>query len=217
MMSQLFSVITQSAVVTSLMLSLVIILAVVECFSPHTFGLVGVLAAMTLATLIYAYQCAGQGLWFAPWLLLAGIGLVLFEALGIHLHGFAMVPGALLIGLGMYFALGASENAAIATTAGLAVTFCSAFCVFKLLPLSRFWIKSGAGNVLKVCAEPVIDHASVGVEGTAISDLRPRGIVILHGNRTPAIADSGYLRSGSPVIVIDVRKNEVVVASSIRN
>lgn len=213
MMSHLMALISHSAVLTSLIVAGVIVLFVIETFSPHTYGLVGILATLMLIGLLYAYQIAGIGYWFGPWLMLAGIGLILLEIIGLHLHGLLMLVGAACIGVGIFYALGAGENAAMTVSTGVVVTFSSLFFALKLLPLSSFWVKSGSGNVLNPYAFQTLkfDTPCNGIDVEAVSDLRPRGVVLIAGVKTPARSASGHIRSGTLVKVTDVHKYEVIV------
>lgn len=205
------NLLTHSAVLTSLAVVVVIVLFIIETFSPHTFGLVGLLATVVLAGIVYAYQADGIGYWFGPLLMMVGAALVLIETLGVHFHGLMMMLGAVGIGSGMFYALGGGANAGIATSAGVAASFCALFYTFKMLPLSPFWLKSGAGNVLLVHTTPSIEHIDIGSLCLAASDLRPCGMVMVGEHRIPARSINGFVRNGSTVYVSEVRKHEVLV------
>jgi len=210
-MIHLFNLLTQSAVLTSLMIVVVIVLFVIETFSPHTFGIVGLLATGLLAGTLYAYQATGVGVWFGPLLMIVGVAFVMVEVLGVHFHGLLVMLGSAGIGCGMFYALGASTNAGISATAGVAASICALFYTFKMLPLSPFWQQSGAGNVLKLLATPLMETIEIGTEGQASSDLRPCGMVMIGETPIPARSVSGLVRSGTTVCVSEVRKHEVLV------
>ena len=210
-MMNLFNQLSHSAVLTSLLIVVVIVLFVIETFSPHTFGIVGLLATFILAGTLYAYQATGVGFWFGPILLSVGVALVMVEVLGVHFHGLLVMGGSAAIGCGMFYALGASTNAGISATAGVAASFCALFYTFKMLPLSPFWQQSGAGNVLKLHATPILGTIEIGTEGKASSDLRPCGMVMFDESPLPARSVSGLVRSGATVFVCEVRKHEVLV------
>ena len=70
-MINLVDMVTHSAVLTSVVIVVAIVMFVIEAFSPHTFGLVGLLGVCVLGALLYAYQAAG-----------IGIGSGIFYALG---------------------------------------------------------------------------------------------------------------------------------------
>lgn len=111
----------------------------------------------------------------------------------------------------MFYALGAGTNAGIATSTGIAATFCAIYYAFKVLPLSSFWRLAGSGNVLRLPDKQMSNPVESGHVGTALSDLRPCGIVIIEGCRYSARSIDGYKSAGTDITVIDVRKNEIVV------
>ena len=205
------NLISHSAVLTSLVIVIAIVLFIIEAFSPHTFGLVGVLGMAVIGTLLYAYQTAGIGYWFGPLIAIVGVALVLLEAVGIHFHGFLMMSGAAAIGIGMFYALGAGTNAGIATSAGITATFCAIYYTFKMLPLSGFWRKSGSGNSLQLPERHSLDSVESGTRCVTASDLRPCGMVMIGERRYPARAIDGFARTGTNVIVSEVRNHEVLV------
>jgi membrane-bound ClpP family serine protease len=211
-MTYLIDVVTQSAVLTSVIIVVAIALFVIETFSPHSFGMVGLLGALVVAGLFYAYQAAGIGHWFGPMLMIIGVGFVLTETMGIHFHGVLIMIGAAAIGAGFFFALGAGANAGIASTAGIIASFCALFYTFKVLPLSSFWLKSGAGHVLQLQPSALIDNIVVGNICVASSDLRPCGIVMIGEHRIPARSVDGFVRTGTSVTISEVRKHDVLVS-----
>ena len=210
-MLHLTNLITHSAVLTSLVIVIAIILIVIEAFSPHTFGVVGVMGVAVVGALLYAYQAAGIGYWFGPLLMIIGVGFVLAETTGVHFHGLLMLVGAIGIAAGIFYALGAGVNAGIASTAGIISSFCALFYTFQALPLSSFWLKSGSGHVLKVQSSGLLDNVVIGNVCIASSDLRPCGMVTIGEHRIPARSMSGFVRDGTSVYISEVRKHDVLV------
>lgn len=210
-MLHLIDLITHSAVLTSLVIVIAIVLIIIEAFSPHTFGLVGVLGVAVVGALLYAYQVAGIGYWFGPLITLIGVALVVVEGAGIHFHGFLLMSGAAAIGIGLFYALGAGTNAGIATSAGITATFCAIYYTFKVLPLSAFWGKSGSGNTLQLPVSQSMDSIEPGTGCTAASDLRPCGMVMIGEHRYPARSIDGFARTGTEVIVSEIRNYELLV------
>ena len=210
-MVNLVDMVTHSAVLTSVVIVVAIVMFVIEAFSPHTFGLVGLLGVCVLGALLYAYQTAGIGYWFGPLLMIIGVGFVLAETMGVHFHGLLMMVGAIAIGAGIFYALGAGVNAGIASTAGIISSFCALFYTFQALPLSRFWLKSGSGHVLKVQPSGLLDNVVIGNVCIASSDLRPCGMVMVGEHRIPARSMSGFVRTGTSVYISEVRKHDVLV------
>jgi membrane-bound ClpP family serine protease len=210
-MLHLTNLITHSAVLTSVVIVVTIVMFVIEAFSPHTFGLVGLLGVCVLGALLYAYQAAGIGYWFGPLLMIIGVGFVLAETMGVHFHGLLMMVGAIGIGAGIFYALGAGANAGIASTAGIISSFCALFYTFQALPLLSFWLKSGSGHVLQVQSSGLLDNIDIGNVCIASSNLRPCGMVMIGEHRIPARSMSGFVRAGTSVYISEVRKHDVLV------
>jgi len=210
-MTHLIDLVPHSAALTSVFIVVAIVLFVIEALSPHTFGLAGFLGACVVAGLLYAYQTAGIGQWFGPVLMILGVAFVLIETVGIHCHGVLMMIGAVSIGAGIFYSLGAGANAGIASMAGIISSFCALFYTVKALPLSSFWRKSGAGNVLQLQSSSLIQHIDVGNICIASSDLRPCGIVRIGQHQIPARSINGFVRNGTSVTISEVRKHDVLV------
>ncbi len=51
----------------------------------------------------------------------------------------------------------------------------------------------------------------IGVEGVTITALRPVGVVKIDGRRVDAMAESGIVEAGTPVVVTDVYDNQIKV------
>lgn len=56
----------------------------------------------------------------------------------------------------------------------------------------------------------------LGVEGTALTDLRPAGIAMLNDQRTDVVTRGEYLEKGSPIVVIKITGNQIVVKKQIQ-
>ncbi|MFO8085952.1 MAG: NfeD family protein [Desulfobacterales bacterium] len=50
-----------------------------------------------------------------------------------------------------------------------------------------------------------------GVEGLALTDLRPAGMALLNDRRTDVVTRGEYLDKGTPVVVIKITGNQIVV------
>jgi membrane-bound ClpP family serine protease len=54
----------------------------------------------------------------------------------------------------------------------------------------------------------------IGARGVAVTMLRPVGTVKIEGRRIDALAENGYIESGSPIVVTDVQDNQVKVRAA---
>lgn len=211
-MLPLVDFVTHSTVLTCLVLVVGIVLVTVEALLPHTFGLLGVLGVVTIAALLYAYQLAGIGYWFGPVIATLGLAFALVEVVGISCHGLLTMLGSAAIGTGLFYSLGAGENAGIASTAGITVTLSAMFFALKLLPLSTFWRNSGSGNTLPLPEGLSLKDVDQGTVGIAVTALRPFGFVMISGKRYPARSTNGYSSIGSKVMVTEICKQELLVS-----
>lgn len=55
------------------------------------------------------------------------------------------------------------------------------------------------------------DVDMIGEEGEVLSDLKPSGHVVIHGRRHQAVSQSGYIKSGEKVVVIEGRGAHLIV------
>lgn len=63
-MLMLTKLVAHSAVLTSMIIVIAIVFLIIEAFSPHTYGALGVLGFCFPAGLLYAYDATGVGYWF---------------------------------------------------------------------------------------------------------------------------------------------------------
>jgi membrane-bound serine protease (ClpP class) len=54
-------------------------------------------------------------------------------------------------------------------------------------------------------------RALIGVEGEAVTPLRPVGTVLIHEERIEALAESGSIPAGARIVVVDVYDNQIKV------
>lgn len=60
-----------------------------------------------------------------------------------------------------------------------------------------------------------MDHF-LGLEGIALTDLRPAGMALLDDRRTDVVTRGEYLDKGTPVVVIKITGNQIVVKKQIQ-
>ena len=98
--------------------------------------------------------------------------------------------------------------------------------VFKVWihsPLARRMVLGGEDETMRTQEENAreSEHARkrrmeqvrrlVGAQGMCVSDLRPVGVVKIDGQRLDAMAETGIIDAGTPVVVTDVYDNQVKV------
>lgn len=81
--------------------------------------------------------------------------------------------------------------------------------IFPRTPMGRVLTLRKDGHDFKAAdAGPAI---TVGLEGTAQTNLHPSGIALFNGKRTDVVSEAGYLNAGRPVRVVKVEGNRIVV------
>lgn len=142
------------------------------------------------------------------------IGLMLLAIEVIVPGGILGVMGglSLLVAIGAgFFAFGPQGGllAAVSLIVFGSVLFGVWLRIFPLTPMGRVLTLRKDGQDFKAAhAEPAI---VVGLAGSALSDLRPAGLALLNGHRTDVISESGYVVAGTPVKVVKVEGNHIVV------
>ncbi|MFT5121877.1 MAG: membrane-bound serine protease (ClpP class) [Kiritimatiellia bacterium] len=131
-----------------------------------------------------------------------------------------VVPGGVLGVLGLLALVGASVISfqIFGTTGGILAT------VLLMLGSVTFlagWLyifpKTRIGKTLTLQLDGAswkasrIDQGLVGQEGVALSNLVPSGVAMIQDKRTDVVAESTFVDKGSPVKVIEVAGNRVVV------
>lgn len=157
-----------------------------------------------------------------------GLGLILFEVtvpghILPGIVGLVLVVGSLVMGLinvdTVPVAIQWNEGwitRALATVFGsILATTMLMYATFKILPETKFGKSLALPAVIDGRATDGVDaenEAIVGLEGEAVTELRPSGKVKVAGKRYEAISRQGYIAAGEPIKVTGTRGFSVVVA-----
>lgn len=150
---------------------------------------------------------------------------VVFLAMGLALVSLELfVPSGGFIGLSAAVCLGLGLWNAFQSSTSLGMTF--VLIDFVAVPVTlvvafRIWARSPLGRAF-VLGPPADDEVSVshsadrieelvGLEGRALTPLRPSGHVEVRGRRYDGMAESGLIPGGSAVRVVRARSGQVVV------
>ena len=145
---------------------------------------------------------------------------VLLLLVGLFLIGAEIyLPGGVVGLLGALALVGAAVvglqfNAPWNLVSVLLIVLLSAVCIWLWI---RFFPRSKMGRKLTLEADgsafKAVENsgALVGVEGEALSDLRPAGLAQLGGHRVDVVAESSWIAAGAQVRVIEVAGNRIVV------
>jgi membrane-bound serine protease (ClpP class) len=144
-------------------------------------------------------------------LLAAGLVLMAFEV---------FVPGGILGAIGGLALVGAIAMGFVAFPAygflvaiGIVVLLALVIAVWiRIFPRTRF------GRTMTVATDLSASKASepgmerwLGVEGVAVSELRPAGFALLEGTRVDVVTTGEMIERGERVCVVEVKGNRVVV------
>jgi membrane-bound ClpP family serine protease len=132
---------------------------------------------------------------YVPGFVLASIGAVLMVI--------ALMLGYRSYGVGVMLALLGGE-----IVLGGAVMY-GAIRLFPQSPLGRKMIL--AKTQTGVRAQTQRESDLVGREGVAHTLLRPTGVALVDGKRLDVVADSGMIEAGSPIKIVAVAENRIVV------
>jgi membrane-bound serine protease (ClpP class) len=201
--------------VTILLLGLGMALVIIELLTLHSWGIAGVTGGVVVGIVLLAHIVAGTASWLGIILLLAGIGLLLFETHLLPGHGLAALAGLVCIFLGIFWALGGSQgNALFPTLMSIIVTLGIIISFFIYLPRSRVWRILGQNMQQKAALGYVATSdftGYLGQRGIAVTLLRPSGSADVEGMRLNVVTEGAFLPAGTPVEVVKVQGNRIVV------
>ena len=152
-----------------------------------------------------------------------GLGLLLVEIFVIPGFGVAGISGIILIIASLFLAMvgadpfldfNAVSMAIIKLTVGLVAALVLIFLLARFLPKSNFFKKfilseeekADAGYTSRLNLSELL-----GVEGVAVTTLRPAGTAEFNGKRVDVVTDSEFIEHGKPIVVTAVEGMRVVV------
>ncbi len=199
--------------VAPFLLSLGFLGILIEIKTP-TFGLAGGAGAVALALFFGGHYLVGLAGMEEIILLVAGIVLLGIEAFivpGFGLFGLLGIGGILA---GIYLSLVGSlstladhSQAAMVLSSALLILVVSAWAILKTLPSNtRLWrsgILLGADTGRDVgYTSAAVREDLVGMQGVAVTDLRPAGVGKFGDERVDIVAEEGWLTAGTPIEVL---------------
>jgi membrane-bound serine protease (ClpP class) len=208
-------------VVSSLLMTVGVLGIIVEIRTPG-FGVPGLLGLASFALFFWGHWLVRLAGWEELLLVGLGLGLVLIELLVIPGFGITGVLGlaALLAGFGLSLVgVGATWAVVVQALGQVAVSLLLAvlvsLAVLRVLPRlpvgrrlildTELPVEGGYGSA------PESDRRWVGKRGTAASPLRPAGLAHFDGERVDVVSDGDFIEPGSPIEVLRVDGNRIVV------
>ncbi|HET6250932.1 MAG TPA: hypothetical protein VFE47_24800 [Tepidisphaeraceae bacterium] len=225
------------------MLIVVFLLSLYIAMHAPGHGAAEAIAIVSLGLLVCIPMLTGFAQWWELALILVGLGLCAFELLVFPGHGASLITGLIMILCGLLLTFAGRDvgpgwlpsshdamhrlknGAAVISGAIVVAAICGAIMrpFLPKLPLFRKLILTEtSGGQLAAAGAPLKAGEDVwpfvGTVGITTTDLRPGGIVQFpYGADTrsaPVVSASGYIDSGSKVIVQDARGNRIVVKKS---
>ncbi|WP_299087784.1 nodulation protein NfeD [uncultured Metabacillus sp.] len=199
-------------VVVPILLSIGSLGLVVELYSPG-FGLAGFAGLTSLFLFFYGHLVAG----------LAGMESVILFLLGIiFLIAELFVPGAILgvLGIGsiiasLYIASGNVVNMTISLGIALAVSITASILLVKVfgkrMNLFKKLILRDSTNTESGYVSNKSRTDLLGLEGVAMTTLRPSGTAVIAEERIDVVTEGSYIAKGQRVKVVKVEGSRIVV------
>jgi membrane-bound serine protease (ClpP class) len=204
-------------VLSSLLVTIGMLGIIIELRTPG-FGVAGAIGVGSLAAFFWGHWLVQLAGWGELLLALGGVALLLVEFFVIPGFGFAGILGilALLAALVMSVAGSGATPEFLMLAAGrilfsLLAALLASFLLLRLMPRTPFGRKLILDTGLGL--EPEDDLRWLGKRGRASSPLRPAGIADIEGARVDVVSEGDLIEAGTPVEVIRVDGNRVVVRS----
>lgn len=192
------------------------------------FGLPGVVGITCLALFFGAQYIIGLAEWLDILLVVVGIGLILAEIFIIPGFGLPGVAGIICFLLGIYLSLTnvavpqypwdfeRLRNAGISLGGAAAILTLLIAALWRLLPqtpLYRGVVHQGMQSAADgYTVQSVSDEIeAVGLQGTAVTVLRPAGRGRFEGRTFNVVSRAEYIEEGTPIVIVEVEGNRYVV------
>lgn len=195
-----------------LLLSIAGIGIVIELFSPGLIfpGLTGVLA---LVLFFYGHLVAGITGYEAPALFLIGVVLIILEFFipgGIAgMLGFAAIIGSLFLASGNAVHMAVSLLIAVIIAISVSILLVKVFG--KKMNFFKKIILTDATNTEQGYVSSPNRTELLGIEGKALTDLRPSGTMLINEDRVDVVTEGSFILKGTSVRVIKVEGSRIVV------
>lgn len=191
------------------------------------FGLPGIIGVACLALFFGSRAVVGLADWIDLLLLMVGFILIVIEVLILPGFGVPGLAGIICLLIGIYlsftrvvipeFAWDFARIEEMVTSLAITTAGMIAIMVIgaKYLPRTKFYDRlilaqeqdANAGWVVQTDAE----EASVGMTGTAASNLRPAGRGRFMGKTYDVVSRAEFINKGDPIVIIRVEGNRYVV------
>ncbi|MFF2286248.1 NfeD family protein [Peribacillus butanolivorans] len=199
-------------IVIPILLTIAGIGIVIELFSPG-FGIPGVIGISSLVLFFYGHLVAGITGYESLALFIIGIILVLVEFFVpggiIGLLGFTSIVGSLFLASGDPVHM--TISLLIAITVSILVFILLVKVFGKQMKFFRKMILTDATKTEQGYVSNPNRVDLLGVEGKALTDLRPSGTALINDERVDVVTEGSFVSKGSSIIIVKVEGSRVVV------
>ncbi len=213
--------------VSGLLMSIGVLAILIELYQPG-FGAPGIVGICCLALFFFGHLVVHLAGWEELLLLGIGIILLLFEIfvspgyaimgiIGVALIITSLTMTLISLPLRLSFETGLLRQALVRIIVSSLSSIALFLLAIKILPrlrvahplVEKATISSRANEPITTpLGSPV---AQVGQEGKAVSHLHPTGRALINSNIVEVIAEGSFIDEGTPVIVVQVEGNKIIV------
>jgi len=190
---------------------------IIEGFVPG-FGVPGTIGLVSLSLFFAGHMMAGVTGWLAVFIFGLGLVALLLEIFVIPGFGAAGLIGVGLIIGSVFMASTGPAQAVISLGVALAGSVILVYVLVKVFGRRGMWDKLILGIRMDTATGYTAPKKGLekylGLEGVAITPLRPAGTAELGGDRVDVVTEGGFVAPGAPVKVVLVEGGRVVVRSS---
>jgi membrane-bound serine protease (ClpP class) len=208
-------------VLSSLLVTIGMLGIIIELRTPG-FGVAGAIGVGSLAAFFWGHWLVQLAGWGELMLALAGVALLVLELLVIPGFGLAGILGilALLAALVMSVVGSGATPEFLMLAAGrivfaLLAALLASFLLLRFMPRTPFGrrliLQSDLGTGHRYGSAPESDQRWLGKRGRTTSPLRPAGFADIEGARVDVVSEGELVEPGTPVEVIRVDGNRIVV------
>ncbi|XHU81037.1 nodulation protein NfeD [Peribacillus simplex] len=199
-------------IVVPILLTIAGIGIVMELFSPG-FGIPGVIGITSLVLFFYGHLVAGITGYESLAMFIIGVILVLIEFFIpggiIGLLGFTAIVGSLFLATGDPVHM--TISLLIAVTVSILVFILLVKVFGKQMKFFRKMILTDATKTEQGYVSNPNRLDLLGVEGKALTDLRPSGTALVKDERVDVVTEGSFISKGSSIVIVKVEGSRVVV------
>ncbi|MDF9760520.1 membrane-bound serine protease (ClpP class) [Peribacillus simplex] len=199
-------------IVVPILLTIAGIGIVIELFSPG-FGIPGVIGISSLVLFFYGHLVAGITGYESLAMFIIGVILVLVEFFIpggiIGLLGFTAIVGSLFLASGD--PVNMTISLLIAVTVSILVFILLVKVFGKQMKFFRKMILTDATKTEQGYVSNPNRVDLLGVEGKALTDLRPSGTALIKDERVDVVTEGSFISKGSTIMIVKVEGSRVVV------